>query len=264
MKNRKTVKKYNGNITAAFGADIWLYGVTGVPNLLLKFYKNMGISDLEMMLLIQMFRLRIDEKVLYPSPDNLAEYMSLSREEIVSGILSLKSKDMITETPHYDEQRNEVLTGYDFEPLFEKMSDFWACARMKEVEKTRYILEGQSQSRQSDLSVLYRNFEKEMGRTLSPIEVEKIEQWHREANSDLVLEALSRAVLLGKRNFRYIDTILLEWTKNNLRTVEQINEHDINFKASRVAKERRKPPGSTPQAEPSEDKKALIRSLYRN
>lgn len=262
VKTRRTMKKYGGNITAAFGADLWTSGVTGIPNLLLKFYRAMDICDAEMMLLIQMLRLRSEEKDLYPTAETLVQCLAGDTQTVQSTLDSLLKKEMLTEIPYYDEVKDEVLTGYDFEPLFEKLSDIWACARVKEIEKTRRVLEGRI-NKKNNVGALYQSFEKEFGRPLSPIEVEKISQWSDTMGPAIVQEALRRAVLMGYRNFRYIDSIILEWEKNNLRTPEDINEYEKRFKERR-AKGRRTKDASGQHDEKTKtgSKKELIKQLY--
>ncbi len=233
----KTIKKYRGNITAAYGADLSTFGVTGIPNLLLKYYKAMGISDQEMMLLIQMLRLRNEEKNFHPAPEILSQYLSGDTDDVREALNVLQVKDMLAVTHYYDEAVDEIKTGYDFEPLFEKLSDFWACARVKEIEKANQALE-RSARKKDELGALYRLFEKEFGRPLSPIEVEKIDQWAVQCGPVLVREALSRSVLIGIRNFKYMDSIILEWVKNKLQTPEEIDEYDRRFRDKR-AKARR-------------------------
>lgn len=242
IKTRKTVKKYRqGNIPAAFGSDLWLSGATNVPNLLLRLYRYMHITDSEMMTLIQMFRLRAEEKELHPSPEVLSESMFATPEEIQSYIRSLMEKKIITETLYYEESRDDVVTGYDFEPLFEKLSDYWAFVRAKEIEKAGSKLDGNvRQGSEKELAACFSSFEKEFGRPLSPIEAEKITQWVEQMNPELVLEGLRRAVLIGKRNFRYIDTILLEWKKNNLFSLASIEEYDRQFQVKRPVRDIRK------------------------
>lgn len=72
---------------------------------------------------------------------------------------------------------------------------------------------------------IYSIFEKEFGRTLSPIEYEIISGW-REAKIDreLILEALKQAVFNGVNNLRYIDKILFEWTKKGIKNINQVNK----------------------------------------
>ena len=267
IKTRNTVKKYRqGNIPAAFGTDLWLSGSTDVPNLLLRFYKYMDITDSEMMTLIQLFRLRIEDRDLHPDIENLSECLSTTPEEVERNLKSLFDKKAIIETLYYDETRDVVITGYDFEPLFEKLSDYWACARAKEIEKAGSKLEGHSNkgTRKDSMSTCFKSFDKEFGRPLSPIEMDKITQWVDQTNPELVQEALKRAVLIGKWNFRYIDTILLEWKKNNLNSMRSIEEYDKQYQGRKAIREPRKKEADKPEdgGSDSNRRRALIKKLY--
>ncbi|MEG6615501.1 DnaD domain protein [Peptococcaceae bacterium 1198_IL3148] len=253
---KKTVKKYRaGNITAAFGADLMVTGSTSIPNLLLKYYFKMGISDSEMMLLIQIFRLCTQENILLPSTDELTGCINGDENRVQQLWNSLLDKEIINITQHYDFSKNVVVDGIDFEPLFEKLSEMWARDKVKEIEETEAVL-GQMAS---DLPVNQREpslvepkghdqashfsgqvlnlcalFEREFARPLSPMEVERIRQWGEEHDPVLIMEALRRAVMMGKNNFRYIDAILMEWRKNNLRTLGEIERFDEEFKQKRI------------------------------
>ena len=236
--SRRTFKKHReGNITATFGTDLMLQGVTSIPNLLLRHYVGIGITDEEMMVLLQLLRLRMEEKILHPTPEMLAEYLEGGVARVEQNLASLLKKEILTVTQYYDETQGSILSGYDFEPLFEKLSEAWACAKVKEIEKTRVLLEEQcSPARpmwKAEFGNLVKNFEEEFGRPLSPMEVEQIRQWTEETDCSLVRDALRRAVLMGKHNFKYIDTILLEWRKNNLRTVEAVEEYEQCFQKKR-------------------------------
>lgn len=260
FKTRKQVKKYReGNITAAFSADLMLQGVTAIPNLLLRFYKNMGITDSQIMLIIQVLRLRTEDKNLYPTPDILADYLSGSTAQVERDLNELLEKEILAVTKYYDEVQDLVCDGFDFEPLFERISEAWACAKVREIEKTRQLLEHTPQEPvATDFSALYRTFEREFARPLSPMEVDQIRMWCGETEHNLVLEALRRAVMLGKHNFKYIDSILLEWKKNNLRTVEEIAQYDHNFQQRRMGKD-----SQQVRVKRGENmKKAMIKSLY--
>jgi len=226
MKNRKTFKRYKeGNITAVFGADLTLQGCTSIPNLLLRNYTRIDINDEEMMVLVQLWRLRTEEKNLYPPPELLAECLAGGVERVEKNLASLLEKGALTITQYFDETHSAVLTGYDFEPLFARLSEAWACAKVREIEKTRRMLEKQEKDSkncipEAEFVLLVRSFEKEFGRPLSPLEAEQIQLWVKEQHYSLILDALRRAVIIGKHNFKYIDGILLKWKKNNLRTLE--------------------------------------------
>ena len=82
-------------------------------------------------------------------------------------------------------------------------------------------------------SNIYSKFENELGRQLSPIEYELINEW-LESNykEEIILAALKEAVFNGVNNFRYIDRILLEWNKKGIDTLEKIEKNKKDFKKS--------------------------------
>lgn len=265
--NQRTLKKYRGgNITATFGSDLMLQGVTSIPNLLLRHYVKIGITDEEMMVLLQLLRLRMEEKILHPAPALLAEYLDGGVVRVERNLASLLKKEILTVTQYYDEIRGNVFSGYDFEPLFEKLSEAWACAKVKEIEKIRVMIEEDSHPARfaptSEFSSLVKNFEEEFCRPLSPMEVEQIHQWAEEADCCLVRDALRRSVLLGKHNFKYIDTILLEWKKNNLRTLEAVEEYEQRFQRKRGKNGFSNARVSEKKAKTGEQKKEIIKELY--
>ncbi|MTI82216.1 MAG: DnaD domain protein [Firmicutes bacterium] len=250
--NKKAVKRYRaGNITAAFGADLLVNGSTSVPNLLLKYYSRLGITDNEMMLLIQLIRLRSEEKILYPEAEEMENCINGGANQFGLLMDNLLEKELISITEYYDFNKDMVVDGIDFEPLYEKLSELWACDKMSEIEQTKNILE-KSPKHNSVNNITAENrttnredqpdgkvlnictmFEREFARPLSPMEVERIRQWLEEVDSVLIMEALRRAVLMGKNNFRYIDAILMEWQKNKLTTLQDIERYDEEFKKRR-------------------------------
>jgi DNA replication protein len=75
-------------------------------------------------------------------------------------------------------------------------------------------------------------FENEMGRPLTGFECEHIEKWLIASYSqELIIEALRRGVSAGIRNFRYLDSILREWEKKGLKTLNEVQTEDEYFKA---------------------------------
>lgn len=260
------------NITATFGSDLVLEGFTSVPNILLKMYRRIGISDFQMMILINLIRFRVEDKDYFPTPEAIAQYMESTPASVKNELADLQGKEIIAVSEYYDNEKNTVFKGYDFEPLFLKVSDVWAAIRAKEIEASEKIIRkantanGFESFRYDDsISELIVIFEKEFGRALSPIEVEQIEKWAEEADVKLVVEALRRAVLGGKHNFKYINSILLEWKKNNLKTLEVIAAYDLDFQKRRARSLRKINEGANPGTKGSKNdskEKAFIRSLY--
>ncbi len=253
-----TVKNYKrGNITAAFGVDLFIHGSTAIPNLLLILYKDMGITHTEMMLLIQLFRFFTEENNYLPTADLLFEHLSGDEEQIAHDLENLINNGMLKITEFYDSEKDLVIKGYDFEPIFDRLSEIWACARVQQHEAMKKITENKSKRTIN----LYKSFEKEFGRPLSPMEIEQINVWSQKMPPIMVLEALRRAVMMNKHNFKYIDSILLEWEKNNLTSPEQVEDFDRQYKMKHT--ENKKVSGNDRRkVNQKDDKKSMIQSFY--
>jgi DNA replication protein len=258
--NGVVLRKYReGNITAAFGTDLFIHGITFVPNMLLEFYPRMGLDESEVMLLIHLLRMRAQDKNLYPSREELGECLSGGVEQVDRDLARLREKKILAVTDYYLEDKKTVTEGYDFEVLFERLSELWACSKVSEIERAKDALEKEDGELENpELGKLYEAFAGEFGRPLSPIEVDQIDQWHSKVGPILAREALRRSVLLGKYNFRYIDSIILEWQKNRLLTLEEITAYEKDFQQRRNNK---KAPRKTTVN--NRDKEiALIKTLY--
>ena len=82
----------NVNITATFGAELLLKGITSIPNILLKVYSRVGISDFQMMLLIHLIRLKVEERKFYPAPEIIAQYMESDPYKLKNELAGLLEK----------------------------------------------------------------------------------------------------------------------------------------------------------------------------
>lgn len=79
----------------------------------------------------------------------------------------------------------------------------------------RLILNKKEESKDKDI---YALFESELGRTLSSFEFDIINKWFESnISEDTIKEALKEAILSGVTNFKYIDKIVSEWSKNGIR-----------------------------------------------
>lgn len=79
---------------------------------------------------------------------------------------------------------------------------------------------------------LFSIFEKEFGRPLSPMEYEAISGWVDEDRypEELILLALKESVFAGKVHFRYIDRILLEWSRNRVKNAQDVKAYTQKFR----------------------------------
>ncbi len=69
---------------------------------------------------------------------------------------------------------------------------------------------------------IYSLFEQELGRTLSSFEYEIINKWiEKGIDEDMIKRALKEAILNGVTNFKYIDKIIYDWSKNNVKQIKK-------------------------------------------
>lgn len=74
---------------------------------------------------------------------------------------------------------------------------------------------------------IYDFLEQNFGRTLNSIEIEMIKEWN---DNELTRYAIKQAVLNGKYNVKYINTILVNYKNNSITTVQQAQEDEKKFK----------------------------------
>lgn len=88
------------------------------------------------------------------------------------------------------------------------------------------------EQKENQEGLLYKRFEEEFCRPLSPIEAETLSMWidQDHHSPELITAALREAVVSGKLNFRYIDRILFEWKRNGIQTIEQARVHGEKFR----------------------------------
>lgn len=73
---------------------------------------------------------------------------------------------------------------------------------------------------------IYEFIEKEFGRTLSPIEFEKINKWLLLFDEDIIKYAIELSVMQNKKTFAYINGILKNWKSCGYKTLEEIKENE--------------------------------------
>ncbi|ARK30349.1 DnaD domain-containing protein [Halalkalibacter krulwichiae] len=191
-----------------------------IPTLLLKHYKQLGLIEYELVALLQI-QSCIDEGDGFPTPELLSERMTLSMNECADMLGRLIRKGFLTLDKKWDEQ-GVLFEFYTLEPLWAKLIQL-----LKGEQVTV-----QEQQKQNDEGSLYKKFEEEFCRPLSPIEAETLSMWldQDQHASELILAALREAVVSGKLNFRYIDRILFEWKRNGIKTIDQAKAHGEKFR----------------------------------
>ena len=199
----------------------WLReGSITIPSVLLMEYRNMNLSEQELVLLLQVVHFA-EKGNEFPTPAELAERMSSSSMECSDMLRTLIQRGFIE---IIDGQSPEGIRyeKYSLDPLWERLIDRFLLSRKQ----------NKAQARQTEETDLYTCFEKEFGRPLSPFECETLAMWMDDDHHDPVIikSALREAVISGKLNFRYIDRILFEWKRNGIKTIEQAKSHGRKFR----------------------------------
>lgn len=195
---------------------------SSVPNILLDSYREMGLSEEETLFLIILLRLKNKKtaltlkSVIKESVYNESEIMILLAPLIDKGFLSLADGNEI------------VLDG--LLDKFIEVKDWNTFKTEQKIPKER-----KNSREDKSFSELYQCFEDEMGRPLSPIEGEQIRYWYKSQTlpAEIIKKALERAVLMGKYNFRYIDAILSEWSRQGVRSLSDIERVENKYNNGR-------------------------------
>ena len=188
---------------------------TSVPNALLEHSRDLGLSAEETLFLVNLFRLNNKKTLL--TFRNIAKDGVYSDEETVAFVGQLVDRGFLT-------FGGDGIVGMD--GLLDKFIEAKSWNALKTEHKIRK--ERKTVKEDKTFSELYRCFEDEMGRLLSPIEGEQIRYWYKNQKipAELIKKGLTRAVLLGKYNFRYVDAILTSWTKQGIHSVEELERKE--------------------------------------
>jgi DNA replication protein len=197
-------------------------GTTPLPNLILQHYRQIGLADEEMMLVIHLLGFKMEGN-LFPTIHQLEERMSADAAGIVKMLQRLVQQQYISIEEEVDSSTGVRSEWYCFVPLHKKI-----VLLLEQTEEKKQS----GEKREGIAKNLYAIFEEEFGRPLSPIESENLAMWLDQDgySEQLIMSALREAVISGKLFFRYIDRILFEWHRNNIRTPQQAREYSLKFR----------------------------------
>ena len=187
-------------------------GYIAIPKLLIKHYKQLGLSSDELIFLGYLLNITGD---IILNIEHMANELELDTKEILNLVQTLKEKDIINVLVNKNDKK--VINEYIIlSPFYDKLANVFMD----------YINNHKSDK---DHSYIFETFEKEFGRSLSPMEYEIINAWI-ESNiaPELIIEALKEATFNGVANLRYIDKIIYEWHKKGFKNVNDIKQHHIN------------------------------------
>lgn len=220
-----------------FTSELFVNGAVTLPNLLLSSYKKMGLNETEVLLLIHLWRFEQEEKQSYPTPKELSNYMTVDCDEIQDLLAGMIEKKILSVEHIYDTNNQRWTDRFSFAGLFDQLMEHWALQKAQEMEQEKDSgLQLSAETAQN----LFQAFEDEFGRLLTPFESNQILEWcyQDKYSPELVLEALRKASIRGIKNLKYIDSILLDWSKHNISTLAEVEQYELQFQARQQAKRR--------------------------
>lgn len=171
--------------------------------LLIENYKKLKLSEVEVATLFVIKHL-IEQGNPMITADLLSLKMTMSVSEIDKVLAGLLKKGMID----YVVVNKKTVTTLD--PLNNKLyREFQvSLAQEQEVYSNRKV--------EQQLENVYEQFQKLLGRTLSPLEVSRIREWVSFGYSDsMIIDALKEALSKKKKSLRSVDKILLAWSSRD-------------------------------------------------
>lgn len=196
-------------------------GFTVISNVLLNYYSQLNLTEVEVMLLIQLEASSQDGNN-FPSDKLLSSKMNLSPIEISELIQGLINKEIIS-LEQDNNDHGKINNYYDLDPLYEKLDKF---VKNNDLTSNNRIIK-KEENLTDPIQQLIRQFEIEFGRLLSPIERQEVAAWINVDHYDpeLVKMALREAILAQVYNFKYVDRILLNWQRHSLKSPDQVKNY---------------------------------------
>ncbi|WP_431463158.1 DnaD domain protein [Lactobacillus crispatus] len=202
--------------------DYRALGFTTLQNGLIAYYPQLGISDAELILIIQLeaFSQRGES---FPSNEKIAANTNLSVSDVGNLIQRLIERNYLTIEQMTDSQ-DKIGNKYSLNKLYNALDHYIdqnVLIKDKKKDKTVSVA---NNLENNPLSYLSRKVEVEFGRYLSPIEREEIAQWLSVDHyaPGLIELALREAVLSQAYSLKYIDRVLLNWQRHSLKTTDEV------------------------------------------
>ena len=190
--------------------DAFKSGNLVLPSDLLLHY-NQLFSSSDDFLVWQFFYLQNTTALGELSPSQIAEKIGKNVTEVNQAISRLTEKGLL--------QYQTIELNGEIEVIFDATLALERLDQLFEKQAPNQV-----QSAPNDLKSLVDTFQQELGRLLSPFEIEDLEKSLKEdgTSADLIKEALREAVLNGKPNWKYIQAILRNWRHEGIRSVAQV------------------------------------------
>lgn len=188
-----------------------------LPSALLFHYKDI-FSSTDDFLVWQFFYLQNTTKMEEIATSQIAAAVGKTVAEVNRCVSNLISQELLAMKTIELDGESEVI--FDATLALKKLDDL---LEQPKQGKGRSDSEADGSNALKDL---VEDFERELGRLLSPFELEDLQKTVADdkTDPDLVRAALREAVFNGKTNWNYIQAILRNWRREGITTLRQVEE----------------------------------------
>ena len=169
--------------------------------LLVDTYKSLGLNENDLALLL------VVDNILKETPqlvtgELLALKMNLDVKELDSILVSLVNRGFL----EYSNLENSNTLVTSIAPTYKKLSENFIR------DLITYSAIEDNDNRKKSISNIYGTFEKELGRSLSPVELEKVREWISQGiEESIIIDSLHECIAKNKRvTIRSIDKIIIK------------------------------------------------------
>lgn len=199
-------------------SSIFLQGFSNIPNELFKQFTNLQFTADSFLIWLFLYQTTEQGETVLDI-EQINKNSNISETEIYESINTLLNHQLIR-LKTTEDAFHKIQTIVDLTPTFDKLDQLTKRPMLK--------LNG--------LGQLSQLFERELGRPLSPIELEELQKWVDEEKiaPELVELALKEAVLNQKKNFKYVGGILRNWQGKGYQRAADVANNQTTLKKGKI------------------------------
>lgn len=169
--------------------------------MLVDTYKSLGLNEYDLAVLLVVDNILKEAPTLVTS-ELLALKMSIGVKEIDSILVSLMNRGFL----EYSNLPNSNSLVTSLAPTYKKIGENFVR------DLITYTSMEDNEDKKKSISNIYGTFEKELGRSLSPVELEKIREWISQGiKEEVIIDSLHECMTKNKRvTIRSVDKIIIK------------------------------------------------------
>lgn len=152
----------------------------------------------------------------------LADWTNSTKQSIINNLKSLVEKGLVG-------KKENIINGVKFIEYYSKNFNGGIQKILIPIKKIlpnniEYNINNNIEYNNNNI---YEFVENNFGRTLNAIEYEEISKWE---DNELTRYAIKQAILKGKYAIKYISTVIDNYKKNNIITIQQAQQQEQDYK----------------------------------